>query len=580
MFRLAEFWKIVVIAIAFNVVPPVVGVMNEAHGAAGDFVTYSVPGGSITGVLGVADGVTYIITSDIGNNTQWAFGLFYVRQFSYPYQVTFLNSSEYASLNTGGFPKAELGQNPPMGKINGKSLLLRMIEKGKLWDIDKNGVINAADALKFTTDMDNDGIPNSTDKDDDGDGELDRYEELQPQDNDSLSKWDPTKFIDRDDDKRPDFFDSDGDGYPNWIESWWAATEPSQAPFLEGVTPQATIDPNIHPSSYGWIVDNNPASLNFRGQAVDGYLGPGIAWGDEDGDGIPNWYEFVRGTGISDPAEFPDTNGDGVPDLIFVAGAPVRAPEGTTVNVAPRPPSTVVTGGGTTGGETPPVVPTPPTPTPITPFQMAWPQGGGGGGGASAPAGQSNAGSVITSSNATSNAGAFTGIGSGAAASNPGYGGSFTSPATGGTGGGSGGGTGGGTGEGEGPGNGDYQVVEQPKGQSTAFMGVGGGSWQYRSGNDLGLTAGAEYVHAGLGASGLRNQMGQGPSGVDISHVAVLSMRWIDGTTKTWNVPLLPDLSTPSGQTADKIRIFIRIFAALIAGYVFIGKVWTALRQG
>lgn len=484
---------------------------------------------------------------------------------------------------------ASVGTDPPMkdttGTIpqnaaDGKNLVLRLLQRGKIRDYDNDGHTDGDDVRRFLTDMDNDGIPNANDPDKDGDGELDRYERIGTEpDPDFLREWDPASYPDRDGDGRADFFDSDGDGYPNWIENlWFKKSTLEEVPL--GVIPQT--DPNSHPNGWGWIINDNPSSFDYGRHAVTEYRGPGglgAALDDTDGDGAANWWELIYGSDPTDPDDFPDGDHDGRID--FLSNRPGAAPTEEPIRVAlpPKPPTQVVGGTPTTGGEAPPSVPDPPAPTPEKPFQIAWPAKVEG---APQVTGQSSAGTPITPTNGTTTASPFTQVPTGAASSNPGYGGSFTSPATGGTGGGGGGygGSGGGGGEGEGPGNGDYQIVDQPRGQSTAYMGVGGGSWQYRSGNDLGLTAGAEYVHAGLGAAGLRNSMGIAPSGVDATHAAVLSMKWIDGTTKTWNVPLMPDLGTASGQAADKIRFFLRLFAAIVAGYIFIGKIWTALRQG
>lgn len=488
-------------------------------------------------------------------------------------------ASALSGANANPRLKDTTGVIPELG-ADGKNLLLRLIERGKIPDYDQDGHIDGDDLNRFKTDMDNDGIPNATDKDKDGDGELDRYERIGAEpDPDFVREWNPSAWPDRDGDTFPDFFDSDGDGYPNWIENaWFKASTLDEVPL--GTIPMS--DPDSHPDGWGWIINDNPGSFDYGRHAVTEYRGPGglgAAQNDDDGDGAANWWELIYGSDPTDPDDFPDGDHDGRID--FLANRPGQQAPSDDIRVAlpPKPPTTVVGGSPTTGGEAPPSVPDPPAPTPSKPFQMAWPAKNEG---APQVSGAASAGAPITPTNATTGASPFTSIPSGAASSNPGYGGSFTSPATGGTGGGGsgGGGGGGGGGEGEGPGNGDYQVVEQPKGESTAFMGVGGGSWQYRSGNDLGATAGAEYVHAGLGAAGLRNAMGTAPSGVDSTHVAVLTMKWIDGTMKTWNIPLLPDLSTPAGQTADKVRFFLRLFAAILVGYIFIGKVWAALRTG
>jgi hypothetical protein len=600
MFRLGDVWKIIVLVALSNFAPPIMWGVGKAQaqgltpggvpydtqigsfinrgdksgyyawslGGDMDYIEFLIaPPSAYVGRVPPATGTIIWYLPDLGEDQLSAAAMAHSNMHAGPLGI-YHGKQWYRDATTSPAAGTAAAKLAPYGT---ESAVTKYIKEGWGWDTDGDGDVDADDyADIFDGDMDDDGTPDATDADMDGDGEHDRYEKVGTVDNALRRReGDPYQFIDRDGDSLPDFLDEDGDGVLNWIEQRWVESMPPEYAL-------AARDDDLAPDGWEWLYNDNPHSPYYRLRAVTDFVGLGDPLADSDNDGAPNWWEQISGTDMNDRDRFPDHDGDGVLDWLV---APVPGSVHNPIQVSiPKPtaPTTVVTGGGTTGGGTPPTVPTPPAPTPAKPFQMVWPASSGSS--SPTPSGQASAGTPITDSNATTAANAFTGIGSGSISLNPGFGASFTGPTTGGTGGGSGGGPGGGSG-GEG-GDGDYQVVEQPKGTSTAYLGVGGGSWRFQSGNDLGLQAGAEYVHAGLGASDLRNAMGIAPSGVDLSHVAVLSMKWIDGTTKTWNVPLLPDLTTPSGQTADKVRYFLRLFAAIWTGYFFIGKVWLAIRTG
>lgn len=115
---------------------------------------------------------------------------------------------------------------------------------------------------------------------------------------------------------RPDI-DTDGDGWPDWVE-WYEANR-------RGVPwPDVINNPQVYPDPYG----------------------------DPDGDGFPTWEEVAAGTNPYDPASYPqrrlgpatriDTDGDGWPDedeikLGTDPRDPNSKPEGTPPEPEQRP---------------------------------------------------------------------------------------------------------------------------------------------------------------------------------------------------------------------------------------------------
>lgn len=99
--------------------------------------------------------------------------------------------------------------------------------------------------------------------------------------------------------------DSDGDGLSDYEEiyiygtnRYWYDTDHDGLP--DGFEVRAGLNP-LDPHSHSHFDPNNPNPAD---------IGPLDPDGDEDGDGLSNWEEFLYGT---DPLN-PDTDGDGVPD--------------------------------------------------------------------------------------------------------------------------------------------------------------------------------------------------------------------------------------------------------------------------
>jgi hypothetical protein len=319
------------------------------------------------------------------------------------------------------------------------------------------------------------------------------------------------------------FPDRDGDTLPDLVDS----DNDGWANFLEKFAGTSPTDANDKPASGFQLnfADAESGAIMFAGVVPSGF------WPDSDGDGAWDWLETLYGTDINDPYSFHDGNGDGHWDwtgaLRLQVGAPIVAPD-------PDDP-----------------VPVPPVQTP--PITM--PSGGGqnAGGAASDPAGGA-AGTGATSGNTVDGTG------------NPGAGSEQPEPST-------------PSASGTGAVVRHFAVIQKPRGNSSAFQGVGGGTWQQRSSMNYGYVAGQMFDASATKADVIANVfLGVQVSGTQ-SHVLALPIKWIDGTTKTFNVPLMPDAATEWGAIAENVRGFLRAIATLFVTYVFIRSVWSVLQQ-
>jgi len=402
------------------------------------------------------------------------------------------------------------------GGIANESIVEKYIREGWGWDMDGDDDVDADDYEDmFDGDMDNDEIPDADDWDIDGDGEPNQTE----MDHGPVGPDDPRAYLDH-----LTGMDRDLDTLPDLLDHDadgvpnWVETELGYDPEDALSVPEGGV----------W----------FTGQPD----GPYTEWIDTDHDGAWDWLEGLAGSNPNDVNSIPDKTDNGVWDWgvpsnkILFANLPITPPGSP--------------------GPTPPENPTPGS-NPIAPILV-----NGGGSMAGAPASGSAGGaagdgeSQGNTVDGTGNPGASTG------------GGENPVP---------GAGEGGEGGEGEGIGR--YIVQEYPRGNSTAYLGVGGGSWQQRAGPNsqyyTGTTHDAVLTKADVLVNAIRGVQVVGAEG----HVITFPIKWFDGTAKNFSIPLLPNTSTEWGAIAEQVRIFLRSAAIVFVTYVLIRSVWLVLRQ-
>lgn len=496
-------------------------------------------------------------------------------------------------------------------------------------DINGNGEVDAYE-LWNAKDWDGDGLFgfqqneatgnwSQKDSDSDNDGEPDGVEWNVPDRADSgrPAQYDGSDYPDRDGDLRPDWKDDDGDGWSNILEN------------LAGANGKRIGDPNnankgLVPNG-GTVEDGNrgPLLVDQRSGREGNNLGTNPHdWTDSDGDGAPNWVEdyyaqsqhpagttgTVPDGSKYDHTKFPDSNGDHVWDFgggwttLQSSGAPqldATVPQWTADPPAIVIQSTPTTPGGSSGavqfpaipptpgssagaGTTPlPNVNTPPAiqpsrqtiqmPSNITPFSQRLTNTNQGG-----------YFNPAASGSQSSNAGYGGGLVGGSSPVSPGGGGGGGSGGSGSGGGGSGGGSGGsgggtGEGEGDGEGTGNFREVIVPRGTSKNWMGAAGGTWQQTAGPNHGDQMGGFM-------EGLRAELANSfPNGLQAygSSNFVLTFDIPKPTGGFWHfeVPTLPDTTTAVGQIAEVVRTFLRLFFAVVVGWVFISNVMRVLCQ-
>lgn len=170
-------------------------------------------------------------------------------------------------------------------------------------DADNNGILDASEG---SNDPDGDGIPDSSDLDNDGDGLTDDFE-IGPN---------PATPVDFDGDGIPDMWDRDSDN-----DTIADLHERADDPDGDGIPSFHDLD-----SDEDCIPDANEAGdadLDTPPADTDSDGRPNFKDLDSDFDGLPDRDEDLNCNGTLDPGESsaynPDTDGDGIPDLVEVA---------------------------------------------------------------------------------------------------------------------------------------------------------------------------------------------------------------------------------------------------------------------
>jgi hypothetical protein len=195
-------------------------------------------------------------------------------------------------------------------------------------DSDDNG---RADGVDGVDDLDGDGIGNFADLDDDGDGILDVAEigpsPDMPLDSDSDGMPDFQDFdsdndtikdlhegiVDLDMDGTPSYLDldSDGDCIPDALEAGDADLD----------TPPVDTDGDAKPDFLDLDSDNDGLADSQEDLNCNGSVDPGESSAtnpDTDGDGVSDLVEVAAGTDPTDPADNPTANGDFVFEVPYM----------------------------------------------------------------------------------------------------------------------------------------------------------------------------------------------------------------------------------------------------------------------
>ena len=184
--------------------------------------------------------------------------------------------------------------NSSTGLISGTPTAIMASRSYTITATNAAGSSSATFTLFIDSDLDGDGIGDTTDPDIDGDG-VPNTVEIQ----ESTSSTNPN-----------DYKDSDGDGVPDYVEV------------------QQNTDPN----------DTNDAR-DTDGDGVPDYVEilqrtnpntPGDQLIDSDGDGVPDYVELQQGTNPNNPNDRKDSDGDGVPDYVEIR-------QGTNPNLPNNP---------------------------------------------------------------------------------------------------------------------------------------------------------------------------------------------------------------------------------------------------
>ena len=203
---------------------------------------------------------------------------------------------------------AGLQFNTTNGSISGTPTVTSTSQTYTISATNSDGTGTASFTLFIDSDLDGDGIGDTTDPDIDGDG-VPNTEEI----HEGTSPTDPTDYKDTDGDSVPDYVevqqgtnpnvpgdarDTDGDGVPDYIE------------ILQGTNPNTPGDSLIDTDGDGvpdYVEVQQGSDPNNPNDSID-----------TDGDGIPDYVENLQGTNPNIPGDAIDTDGDGVPDYIEV----------------------------------------------------------------------------------------------------------------------------------------------------------------------------------------------------------------------------------------------------------------------
>lgn len=554
MFRFSDFWKISVLAVYLNLMPPIAcfaeGPIGSATGSGNDRAYW------------VANEYGWGKVYERGTRTALPAGQVYfgfqeggytpsaesVSWITANFVTTGVSFTGLSALALSYAPGGNVLDNTSLGTISGQPFARWLVANNAIWDADGDGDVDSADLVRIMTDMDGDGLANGStgEKDTDGDGELDVVEARMEAATGIPHKFNVNSFPDRDGDELPDMNDNDGDGWPNWLESW---------PKANGMgTISDPLDAESHPAGsssdieswYPILVSKNP---DYPGTA---FQGPN-PFGDDDNDGAFNWLELITPTPSDDDTWYPDGNGDGIWDWYVEpggggggSGVIIGEPEDEPDPDPPPPP--------------PPFVPPPTPPTVFTPGNQV-------GGTITAPSSTNNPNQMyVDNTNSTQS----TNIGAGNGAYVDGSGNPINvnlPPGTGSS----------GTTQGEG----DYVVIDVPKGVSTNYQGAGGGTWKQRESPDRGeaLEGAAESISEGL--EGLRPGFGgsTGNAYGTVAHEMSFTLTLPGLGERSFTIPTLPDPSTWYGATLETIRNLIILVAKVVSSWVCFTKIWQALRQ-
>jgi len=172
------------------------------------------------------------------------------------------------------------------------------------------------------TDTDGDGIPDTTDPDDDNDGWTDSEEEVfssDPKDSNSVP-------LDTDGDGIPDLLDpdDDNDGWSDWDEQNADTDDADDGSFPDDTDTDGTPDWRDPDDDGDGAYDDVESAAGYdpkdSSSVPEDTDGDGIYdfWDlDDDNDGVPDWTEELAGTDPKDSSSVPaDTDGDGVADYL------------------------------------------------------------------------------------------------------------------------------------------------------------------------------------------------------------------------------------------------------------------------
>ncbi|WP_229330873.1 gliding motility-associated C-terminal domain-containing protein [Flavobacterium ammonificans] len=282
-----------------------------------------------------------------------------------------------ATINSGGAATFTIVPALPTGVVLNSSTGLisgtpTAIMSSRLYTVTATNAAGSGSAtftLFIDSDLDNDGIGDTTDPDIDGDG-VPNTVEIQ----EGTSPTNPNDKKDTDRDGVPDYVelqqgtnptnpndarDTDGDGVPDYVEIQQGTntTNPGDVKDTDGdgVPDYVEVQQGTNPTNPGDVKDtdgdgiadyieiqqgtnpNTPGDslLDTDGDGVPDYIeilqgtnpnAPGDQLIDTDGDGVPDYVEVQQGTNPTNPGDLKDTDGDGVPDY-------VEAQQGTNPNL-------------------------------------------------------------------------------------------------------------------------------------------------------------------------------------------------------------------------------------------------------
>lgn len=204
--------------------------------------------------------------------------------------ITTNNSGGAATFAIAPALPAGVVLNSSTGLISGTPTAIMASRSYTVTATNAAGSSSVTFTLFIDSDLDGDGIGDTTDPDIDGDRVLNTVEIQE-----GTSPTNPN-----------DYKDSDGDGVPDYIESQ-QGTNPNNP------SDRRDTDGDGVPDYVEILQGTNPNT-------------PGDQLIDSDGDGVPNYVEAQQGTNPNNPNDRKDSDGDGVPDYVEIR-------QGTNPNV-------------------------------------------------------------------------------------------------------------------------------------------------------------------------------------------------------------------------------------------------------